>query len=80
MSAKTVPSDRDIPEPAQQAVVRSSKRRNAVFMGVAEHVRLMKLMEEEDCEIFACSSTHSHSLASSNPPSLTEFDFEEECP
>jgi hypothetical protein len=78
MSSKTVCSDSDIPE-SKQPVLRSNKRRNAVFMGTAEHVLLMKVMQEEDSEIFALSPTHS--LDSSNPSSLTELDlFEQQHP
>lgn len=77
MSEKTVASDCEIPHSVEPVAVRSNKRRNAVFMGATEHIRLMKMMQEEDCEIFAQSP--SHSLNSSNPPSLTELDlFEEE--
>lgn len=78
MSARTVPSDQDIPEASEQVLVRSNKRRNAVFMGASEHKQLMKLMEEEDCAIFALSTSHSISQNSSNPSSLNEIDFPED--
>lgn len=76
MSQKTVGSDRDITE-LEPAVVRSNKRRNAVFMGAHEHVRLMKLIEEEDCEIFAQSPTHSAS-SHSQASSLTQLELFDE--
>jgi hypothetical protein len=78
MSARTVPSDQDIPEPSEQVLVRSNKRRNAVFMGASEHEQLMKVMEEEDCAIFALSTAHSISQASSNPSSLADIDSPED--
>ena len=49
MSAKTLCSEQEISLPSQHAVVRSNRRRNAVFMGMGEHLQLMKMIEEEDC-------------------------------
>jgi hypothetical protein len=68
MSQKTVASDADIPEEPDTVAPRSNKRRNAVFMGKEEHTRLMKLIDEEDCDLFAMSSA-------SNIESLTELEL-----
>ena len=38
MSAKTVCSEQDIKVPSEHVVVRSNRRRNAVFMGMGEHM------------------------------------------
>jgi hypothetical protein len=59
MSAKTLCSEQEIYLPSQHAVVRSNRRRNAVFMGMGEHLQLMKMIEEEDCEMFALATAHS---------------------
>lgn len=56
MSQKTVASDADIPEELEATVPRSNKRRNAVFMGKEEHIQLMRLIDEEDCDLFGPSS------------------------
>lgn len=55
MSQKTVASDNDIPLEVETAP-RSNKRRNAVFMCPEQHIQLMRLIDEEDCELFAPSS------------------------
>jgi hypothetical protein len=47
-------------------------------MGASEHEQLMKMIEEEDCAIFALSTSHSISQNSSNPSSLNEIDFPED--
>lgn len=56
MSQKTVASDNDIPLELEPTLPRTNKRRNAVFMCKEQHIELMRLIDEEDCDLFAPSS------------------------
>lgn len=56
MSQKTVASDAEIPLELEAALPRSNRRRNAVFMCKEQHIELMRLIDEEDCDLFAPSS------------------------